>query len=44
MRDLNWAIEHLPSLGLQNMHTEDMDFEQLEGLRRGLQEACDCAL
>lgn len=39
--DLNWAIEHLPSLTIWNVHTEDMDCRQLEDLKRTLWETCD---
>jgi hypothetical protein len=44
MGDLNWVIEHLPSLGMQNVHTEDMNCEQLENLKSSLQSACDRVL
>jgi hypothetical protein len=44
MGDLNWVIEHLPSLGMQNVHMEDMNCEQLENLMSSLQSACDRVL
>jgi hypothetical protein len=42
--DLNWAIQHLPSLAMRSVRTEDMDCEQLEELRMTLQDACDDVL